>query len=194
MASNGFNLIRIQIKCQRLLRMLLVIRFQDQDHTWWKDLNFSSEMFLDIGYWSKMLDWQFFYLKTSSMYKVFMIKIRSDEKFQTFHQMWSWSWRLCTRSCFEIKKNCQSNILLQYPISKNISEEKVNSFHQVWSWSWKRITSRILSNLWNIIPMCMLGIGGLPLKIMTDLTFHAVNRLRFNPFLANQGLFTPEDQ
>ena len=133
-------------------------------------------------------------LKLTTLLKSTFSKNVSEEMFETFHQIWSWSWRLCTRSCFEIKKKCQSNTLLQYPISKNISEEKVKSFHQVWSWSWKRITSRILSNLWNIIPMCMLGIGGLPLKIMTDLTYHAIIRLRFNPFLAIQGLFAPEDQ
>ena len=28
----------------------------------------------------------------------------SEETFETFHQIWSWSWRLFTRSCFEIKK------------------------------------------------------------------------------------------
>ena len=105
-------------------------------------------------------------LKLTTLLKSTFSKNVSEEKFETFHQIWSWSWRLCTRSCFGIKKKCQSNTLLQYPISKNISEEKVKSFHQVWSWSWKRITSRILSNLWNIIPMCMLGIGGLPLKII----------------------------
>ena len=40
----------------------------------------------------------------------------------------------------------------------------------------------------------MLGIGDLPLKIITDLTFHAIIMLRFNPFLDIQGQFTPEDQ
>ena len=45
-----------------LLRILLVLRFLDQDHIWWKDLIFSSEMFLDTGYWSKVFDWQFFHL------------------------------------------------------------------------------------------------------------------------------------
>ena len=45
-----------------LFRNLLVFRFLDQDHIWWKDLIFSSEMFLDTGYWSKMFDWQFFHL------------------------------------------------------------------------------------------------------------------------------------
>ena len=74
----------IGIIFQRLLRILLVIRFQDQDHTWWKDLNFSSEMFLEIGYWSKMFDWQFSLSQNNFLYKVFMIKIRSDEKFETF--------------------------------------------------------------------------------------------------------------
>ena len=74
----------IGIIFQKLLRILLVLRFQDQDPTWWKDLNFSSEMFLEIGYWSKMFDWQFFLSQNNFLYKVFMIKIRSDEKFQTF--------------------------------------------------------------------------------------------------------------
>ena len=118
----------IGIIFQRLLRILLVIRFQDQDHTWWKDLTFSSEMFLEIGYWSKVFDWQFFFIskqllvqslhdqdhiwwkvsnfssemfleigywskmfdwqfslsQNNFLYKVFMIKIKSDEKFQTF--------------------------------------------------------------------------------------------------------------
>ena len=45
-----------------LFRILLVLRFLDQDHIWWKDLIFSSEMFLDTGYWSKVFDWQFFHL------------------------------------------------------------------------------------------------------------------------------------
>ena len=52
----------IGIIFQRLLRILLVISFQDQDHTWWKDLTFSSEMFLEIGYWSKVFDWHFFFI------------------------------------------------------------------------------------------------------------------------------------
>ena len=74
----------IGIIFQRLLRILLVIRFQDQDHIWWKDLTFSSGMFLEIGYWSKVFDWQFFLSQNNFLYKVFMIKIISDEKFQTF--------------------------------------------------------------------------------------------------------------
>ena len=36
--------------------LCLVMRFQDQDHIWWKALNFSSEMFLEIGNLSKMIN------------------------------------------------------------------------------------------------------------------------------------------
>ena len=59
----------IGIIFQRLLRILLVIRFQDQDHTWWKDLTFSSEMFLEIGYWSKVFDWHFFFIPKQLLVK-----------------------------------------------------------------------------------------------------------------------------
>ena len=45
-----------------MCRILLVISFQEQDHAWRKDLNFSSGMFLEIGYWSKMFDWHFFFI------------------------------------------------------------------------------------------------------------------------------------
>ena len=47
-----------------------------------KDLIFSSDMFLEIGYGSKMIDWQFF-LSHNILWKVLIIKITSDEKFLT---------------------------------------------------------------------------------------------------------------
>ena len=65
-------------------KQLLVQSLHDQDHIWWKVSNFSSEMFLEIGYWSKMFDWHFCLSQNNFLYKVFMNKIRSDEKFQTF--------------------------------------------------------------------------------------------------------------
>ena len=48
MARNGLNLIYIGIIFQRMLRILLVIRFQDQDPTWWKDFYlFFGDVFRD---------------------------------------------------------------------------------------------------------------------------------------------------
>ena len=65
-------------------------------------------------------------LKLTTLPKSTLSKNISEEKFETFHQIWSWSWRLCTRSCFEIKKivsqtSCFSNQSLRTSPKKSLN-------------------------------------------------------------------------
>ena len=50
----------------------------------------------------------------------------SEETFETFHQIWSWSWRVFTRNCFEIKRivsqtSCFSNQSLRTSPKKSLN-------------------------------------------------------------------------
>ena len=67
-------------------------------------------------------------LKLTILIKSTFSKNVSEEKYEAFHQIWSWSWRLFTRTCLEIKKIVRQTSCFSYQSLRTSPKNCLNLF------------------------------------------------------------------
>ena len=132
-------------------------------------------------------------LELTILLKSTFTKNVSEEKFKTFHQMWSWLWRLFTK-CYEIKKivsqtSCFSNQSLRtYPKKRlNLSSDMIlilETYHKQNSGQFLKYYPNVIA--WNRLPSVRNQILYCQDPAPAGLSIHA--------YLAKKVQFTPPDK